>query len=392
MRITTTAMLLSLALPLLSQRASAQQTQTQIAVSGGVATDQRGVHSSAITIAPTLSLLPASGVSLQLGGNATRFSTQVWSLGANAALSGRNPLGRFAALTLSANGSASTLASGASGTFALGEIVPAVELFAGPLTLFGGVRATAGRSSQPGIVAAPPPIFGGPRDAPSIVETTSGAGPLFGAALRLNGSAGSMQLGAREDRLHVADETLVDRSISLVAAHDRITVGAALGRRSAPGENVTFASVSTSLRLTSDVSLDIAAGRYPTNRVLNTPAGRYASAGLSLHFGGVDRAPELPRPSGVRSPRAGMTRLSIRAPDARRVEVAGDFTEWKFVAASRAANGVWYADLTIPPGQYRYAFRINGTEWRVPDGATAVADGFGGKSAWITVPGRNVGR
>lgn len=392
MKIITTAMLLSLALPLLSQRASAQQTQTQIAVSGGVATDQRGVHSSAITVAPTLTLQPSAGVSMQLGGNATRFSTEVWSLGASAALSGRNPLGRFAALTLGANGSASTFASGASGTFVLGDVVPAVEILAGPVTLFGGVRATAGRSTQPGIVAAPPPIFGGPRDAPSIVETATAAGPLFGAALRLNGSAGTMQVGAREDRLHVANETLIDRSISLVAAHDRMTVGASIGRRSAPGENVIFASVSTSLRLTSDVSLDVAAGRYPRNPVLNTPAGRYASAGLSLHFGAADRAPELPRPSGVRSPRAGKTRLSIHASDARRVEVAGDFTEWKFVAASRAANGVWYADLTIPPGQYRYAFRINGTEWRVPDGATAVDDGFGGKSAWITVPGRRTSR
>lgn len=391
MRIVTTATLLSLALPLHRQRALAQQTQTQISVSGGVATDQRGVHSSAITIAPALMLQPSTRTSVQLGGNATRFSTEVWSLGANAAFSGRNPMGRFAVLTLSANGSASTLASGASGTFALGEVVPAVEILAGPLTLFGGARATAGRSSQPGIISGPPPIFGGPRDAPSIVETTTAAGPLFGAALRLNAGAGSLQLGAREDRLRVEDEMLTDRSISLVAAYDRIGVGAALGRRTAPGENVSFGSLNASLRLTSDVSLDVAAGRYPSNPVLNTPAGRYASAGLSLHFGGVDRAPELPKPAGVRTPRAGVTRLAIHAADARRVEVAGDFTEWKFVAARRAANGVWYADLTIPPGQYRYAFRINGTEWRVPDGATAVDDGFGGKSAWITVPGRKTG-
>ena len=178
MRIVTTATLLSLALPLCREPAAAQQPKAQIAVSGGVATDQRGVRSSAISIAPTLTLQPSMGVALQLGGNATRFGTEVWSLGANAALSGRNPLGRFAALTLSANGSASTLASGASATFALGEIVPAVELFAGPLTLFGGARATAGRSSQPGVISGPPPIIGGARDTPSIVETTAAAGPL----------------------------------------------------------------------------------------------------------------------------------------------------------------------------------------------------------------------
>ena len=67
------------------------------------------------------------------------------------------------------------------------------------------------------------------------------------------------------------------------------------------------------------------------------------------------------------------------------VEIAGDFSNWKPVAATRAPNGVWFADIRIPPGQYRYAFRIDGTTWAVPDGIAAVNDGFGGKSAWLTI-------
>jgi hypothetical protein len=55
------------------------------------------------------------------------------------------------------------------------------------------------------------------------------------------------------------------------------------------------------------------------------------------------------------------------------------------VPAVRAENGVWYADLRIPPGQYRYAFRIDGRAWRVPEHAVAVDDGFGGKAAYVTV-------
>jgi hypothetical protein len=51
----------------------------------------------------------------------------------------------------------------------------------------------------------------------------------------------------------------------------------------------------------------------------------------------------------------------------------------------RADNGVWYADLNLPPGEYRYAFRIDGKEWRVPEGVAAADDEFGGKSAWLTV-------
>jgi hypothetical protein len=352
----TTAMLLSLALPLPAELALGQQTQTQIAVSGGVATDQRGVQSSAISVAPTLTLQPSPRLALQIGGSATRFATQVWSVGGAATVFAREPLGRFAALTLTASGSASRLASDASATFALGDVVPAFETTLGPLTAFGGARAAAGRATQPGVAGGPPPIIGGPRNVTATSTSTSRVGPVYGAALRFAGDAGSLQLSARHE----------------------------------PADG-TAASVAASLAIARDISLDIGAGRYPVNHLLDTPAGSYAAVGLSLRIGGP-RPPSLPKPAGVRAPRAGMTRLALRAPDARVVELAGDFTEWKFVAASRAANGVWYADLRIPPGQYRYAFRIDGTDWLVPDGATAVDDGFGGKSAWITVPGRNVGR
>jgi 1,4-alpha-glucan branching enzyme len=93
----------------------------------------------------------------------------------------------------------------------------------------------------------------------------------------------------------------------------------------------------------------------------------------------------LPSAAGAPPIAAGMTRLTIRETLARRVDVAGDFSNWKAIATTRAPNGVWFIDLRIPPGQYRYAFRIDGTTWAVPDGASTVNDGFGGKSAWLTV-------
>jgi hypothetical protein len=127
----------------------------------------------------------------------------------------------------------------------------------------------------------------------------------------------------------------------------------------------------------------LAAGRYGANAMTGIGASSYMSAGLSVTMGGG--VPTLPRPSGVPAPPHGATRLSIRAADAARVEIAGDFTQWELVRATRAGNGVWYADLPIPPGTYRYAFRIDGREWRVPDGAPAASDDFGGKSAWLTV-------
>jgi hypothetical protein len=195
----------------------------------------------------------------------------------------------------------------------------------------------------------------------------------------------SLQLGAREDRMRVSDVAIADRALSLSASQGIVAVSLNAGSRQASDENVTFGSGGISVALSPAVALDVGAGRYPRNRLLGTPGGDFMSAGLSFRFGGGGREPSLPEARGPRPPERGITRLTLDAPDARRVDVAGDFNDWMPAAASRAANGVWYADLKIPPGQYRYAFRINGTEWRVPHGATAVDDGFGGKSAWLTV-------
>jgi 1,4-alpha-glucan branching enzyme len=134
----------------------------------------------------------------------------------------------------------------------------------------------------------------------------------------------------------------------------------------------------------------VAGGRYPSNRLTGMAAGRFLSAGLSLRL--APSAPALPRPAAAPPVPHGMTRLSITAPNAERVDIAGDFTGWSTTPARRAANGVWYVDLRLSPGEYRYAFRIDGKEWRVPAGVRTADDEFGGKSAWVTVHNAGTGR
>jgi 1,4-alpha-glucan branching enzyme len=118
-------------------------------------------------------------------------------------------------------------------------------------------------------------------------------------------------------------------------------------------------------------------------------AGRFINAGASFRLHAAQR--RMPQPVGVGAPRAGETRLSIVARDAERVEVTGDFTNWTMKVAKRTSNGVWYLDFAIPPGQYRYSFRIDGEEWRVPAGAQVAGDDFGVKTAWLTVRGSAAG-
>ena len=69
----------------------------------------------------------------------------------------------------------------------------------------------------------------------------------------------------------------------------------------------------------------------------------------------------------------------IAGPRAQRVDLDGEVqvTDRRLKVTSRGAFG----------RTDRYAFRIDGRTWRVPDGAVAVDDGFGGKSAYVTVRG-----
>jgi hypothetical protein len=370
------------ALILFAERAAAQQSSAQIAIAGGTATDQRGIRSNALSIAPNISFAPNSRVLLELGAVATRFATETWSLGVGGSFSGRDPIGSNGALTLNASTNASRLQSASVASFVQGDLTPALELRVRQLTLFGGARVAGGFTSESTRQSTLP--VGSPRSS-SVTSTRSGAGPLFGALLSFAGRDGStLQVGAREDRLRVAGTAITDRTLTATLRRNPLAISASAGIRRASDERASYSSASVSLALTPTASIDVAVGQYASNRLLGTPAGDYMSAGVAFYLGRardhslpVARdAPEIPR---------GVTRLAIRARDADRVEVAGDFNEWKPAPATRAANGVWYADLNIPPGQYRYAFRINGVEWRVPNGAIAVQDEFGGKSAWLTV-------
>jgi hypothetical protein len=253
---------------------------------------------------------------------------------------------------LTASGGVSRLNGSTNATFTQADVVPAIELRVSRAAFFGGFRGASGMVAQQQQAALPFP------GTPASVDRISarGVGPVFGGVLALGDGQRTLRLSVREERLSIGGETLPERAVS----------------------------ASLSIALTPAAALELGAGRYDRNRVVGTPAGEYVSAGISLRMGGA-REPSLPAARGAGRAPAGTTRLSIRAPDAERVEIAGDFNEWKPVAARRADNGVWYADLRIPPGQYRYAFRVNGAQWRVPDGATAVDDGFGGKSAWLTI-------
>ena len=72
------------------------------------------------------------------------------------------------------------------------------------------------------------------------------------------------------------------------------------------------------------------------------------------------------------------------APDAKAVEVAGDFSEWTPLPMKRLKNGVYKTTVDLSPGQaYQYRYLIDGA-WendRAADGY--VPNGFGEENSLV---------
>jgi len=363
---------------LASRLAHAQSAVTQFSLGAGSATDARGIRSSTVTAAPGLVLFPSAPMSLALSASGSRFAGSDWQAGADAALAARTPEWNRGTLTLNATGSYARTSYRA--TFETGDATPALEMRFGPVTAFGGAHVASGRTIVRG-TAAP-----GALQAPVVLTsiTRTARGPVFGAQWQALDGDAPLLLAYREERNRVLGMLVVDRTASASFALGRVLFGGTAGRRQSAAESLALSSGSVSIALTPGLSLQGSAGRYPSSLLTGASGGRFASVGLLLRSG-APRSMRLPRPSRAPAVHPNMTRLSIRAPEATRVELAGDWNDWRPVPAQHAANGVWYADVALAPGEYRYAFRVDGGAWRVPDGAVTSDDGFGGKAAYVTV-------
>lgn len=109
-----------------------------------------------------------------------------------------------------------------------------------------------------------------------------------------------------------------------------------------------------------------------------TPLGALGAVAASLAVALL--LPGLREPAPV--PERLVARLALRAPEARRVAVAGDFNGWSAEATPlrRGPGGAWTVELPLGPGRHQYQFVVDGVF--VPDpSAPSVDDGFGGRNA-----------
>lgn len=83
--------------------------------------------------------------------------------------------------------------------------------------------------------------------------------------------------------------------------------------------------------------------------------------------------------------------VTLTAPQAVSVAIAGDFNGWNYQSTQmvRAGHeGLWKARLKLPPGVYQYSFVLDGTTWvSDPLAKTMLDDGYGGKNSVFIVDG-----
>lgn len=209
------------------------------------------------------------------------------------------------------------------------------------------------------------------------------------------------------DRSFVGDTAYTDLRSSARWHRARIVLEGIVGARlwSRGGGRGVFGEGSATVTFGRQAALILSAGRYPTDAVSGSIAGRYVTAAVRLGTISVRRpAPALHTTARLSeshsSTSATETRLEIQArqdddvrltlyaPGASAVEISGDFTDWRPVPLSRNPENAdaWVATFRIARGVHRINVRRDGGAWMAPGGTTRSADDYDGEVGVFVVP------
>ena len=80
----------------------------------------------------------------------------------------------------------------------------------------------------------------------------------------------------------------------------------------------------------------------------------------------------------------------VWAPNAEYVSVVGDFNGWDpgTLSMRQLRSGWWELEIDIAPGNYQYAYIIDGKWTPPPEAKHTIDDGYGGSNGLFVVPAR----
>ena len=226
-----------------------------------------------------------------------------------------------------------------------------------------------------------------------------GAHSVTGEVVAVWLERGGVQWFASATHAHVGDTAYTDLEGAARARRGSAILEGYAGARiwSRGGGHGVYGEGSATFQLSTRLNLVVSGGRYPTDPIRGNISGRYASIALRLQSQPTPRpivsrlSASLPHsepslqvdvlPDGDRA-----VRLTVIAPEAGLVELAGDFTDWQPVTLERAATGEWEGTFRVLSGLHRMTVRVDGGRWLVPHGTTRVADDFDGEVGLFLVP------
>ena len=105
------------------------------------------------------------------------------------------------------------------------------------------------------------------------------------------------------------------------------------------------------------------------------------ATGASARDDGAGSSVPVVTPEGVM--------FTIEAPDAERVQLAGDFNNWTLDGNDmEAVGGVWKKVVKLPPGRYRYRYVVDGRWQNDPLNATVEPSPYGGEDSVLVMDER----
>jgi hypothetical protein len=234
--------------------------------------------------------------------------------------------------------------------------------------------------------------------------STEEARPVLAASISAMRRQSALVLLLTAGRAFVGDTQYSDIGVTARGQYHKIVlemlVAARFGSRGA-GEGV-YGEASGVIPFSDRWAAVISGGRYPSDPIRGSIAGRYVSAAVRFRLQSMPRpiAP-LPLPHGGANGSAdptsstkltftressGSVRLVLQAPPASSVEIAGDFSDWQPVPMTRTPEGKWETVLPITPGVHQINLRIDGGPWQVPGGTTRLVGDYGDDVGTFVVP------
>jgi hypothetical protein len=216
---------------------------------------------------------------------------------------------------------------------------------------------------------------------------------LFRGGEKGDGPASDSALAGAPDTLSLERRTtFTDAMLSGRWELSRLDLDLSLGRRfSRTTPEITLWDVTAVRSLTGPLALLGSVGRSGSDPVTGLPGARYLVVGLRVRLSGsptpVVELPAAPVRSGIRIGPARITgrEIVLRAPGARAVDLAGDFTDWRPVELASIGGSEWRVVLPIAPGLHRLAVRIDGQAWRAPPGTRRLTSEFGSEVGEVAV-------